>query len=150
MKRLLIRGGCLVVLVISLLLWYMVASDYGDGVASGTYQFAENGESSTLVLKPDHSFQQELIEHGEVKHATGTWRRIGEGALRFQRSFYPYLGRNLGPMGPLVPTSVNVSGFSSPSPFLSITCCGTAESTPLPLAPPPVPILETNPECRRR
>jgi hypothetical protein len=56
-----VTGGCLVVVVVSFVLWYIVASDYGDGVASGSYQFAENGESSTLVLKPDHSFQQEEL-----------------------------------------------------------------------------------------
>jgi hypothetical protein len=56
-----VTGGCLVVLVVSFVLWYVVASDYGDGVASGIYQFAENGESSTLVLKPDHRFQQEEL-----------------------------------------------------------------------------------------
>jgi hypothetical protein len=87
MKRLWILSGCLFVLVVCFVLWYSVASDYGDGVASGTYHLAENGETSTLVLKSDHSFQQELSEHGEVKRATGTWRRIGEGGIEFSKEF---------------------------------------------------------------
>jgi hypothetical protein len=68
MKRLWILGSCLFLLVVCSALWYMVAADYGDGVASGTYHFANDDETSTLVLKPDHSFRQELSEHSEVKH----------------------------------------------------------------------------------
>jgi hypothetical protein len=93
MKRLLILGACLVVLVVSVVLWYGVVSDYGVGVASGTYEFAENGESSTLVLKPDYTFQQELSKHGEVKGATGTWRRIGEGGIAFSKEFLVVSGQ---------------------------------------------------------
>ncbi|MGA9509105.1 MAG: hypothetical protein WBV55_10830 [Candidatus Sulfotelmatobacter sp.] len=77
----------LVVLVVCFVLWYTAASDYGDGVASGTYHFAENGEESVLVLKPDHSFRQELSGHGEVKRASGTWRRVGEGGIAFSKDF---------------------------------------------------------------
>jgi hypothetical protein len=87
MKRLWILGGCLLLLVVCFALWYMVAADYGDGVASGTYHFAQDDETSTLVLKPDHSFQQELSEHGEVKRAAGTWRRLGEGRIAFSKGF---------------------------------------------------------------
>jgi hypothetical protein len=99
MKRLLILGGCLVVLVASFVLWYMVASDYGDGVAAGTYQFAEDGESSTLVLDPDHSFQQEQREYGDVKRATGTWHRVGEGGIAFSKEFLRVSGQELGADG---------------------------------------------------
>ena len=58
MKRLWILSGCLFLLLVCFVLWYSVASDYGDGVASGTYYLAHNGEASTLVLKPDHSFNK--------------------------------------------------------------------------------------------
>ena len=61
------------------LVWNIVV-DYGDSVISGTYHLAQNSETSTLVLKPDHSFQQELTKLGKVERATGTWRHIGAGA----------------------------------------------------------------------
>jgi len=95
MKRLWIFS----LLVVCFVLWYSVASDYGDGVASGTYHLAENGEISTLTLKTDHSFQQELSEHGEVKRASGTWHRVGEGGISFSKNFLPVSGQELGPDG---------------------------------------------------
>src|ERR1700761_2223094 len=93
MKRLWILSGCLFLLVVCFVLWYSVASDYGDGVASGTYYLAEKGETSTLVLKPDHTFQQDLSEHGEVKRATGTWHRVGEGGIAFSKEFLAVAGQ---------------------------------------------------------
>jgi len=99
MKRLWVLSCCLLVLVVCFVFWYSVASDYGDGVASGTYHLAENGETSTLVLKPDHSFQQELSEHGEVKRATGTWRRVGEGGIEFSKEFLLVSGQEPGADG---------------------------------------------------
>jgi hypothetical protein len=95
MKRLWI----LFLLVVCFVVWYSVASDYGDAVASGTYHLAENGETSTLVLKTDHSFQQELSEHGELKRAVGTWHRVGEGGITFSKDLLPVSGQELGPNG---------------------------------------------------
>jgi hypothetical protein len=98
MKYLLIFCGCLFVLAVSSALWYEIA-DYGDGVTSGTYRFAENGETSTLVLKPDHTFQQDLSERGEVRSATGTWRRIGESGIAFSKEFLLVSGQEPGADG---------------------------------------------------
>jgi hypothetical protein len=86
MKPLRVLFGCVLGLVVFFVLWYVV-SDYGDGVASGTYHFAQDGQTSILVLKPDHTFQQKLSEHGEVKRATGTWHRVGEGGIAFSKEF---------------------------------------------------------------
>lgn len=99
MKRLWLLSGCLSVIVVCFVLWYIVASDYGDGVAAGTYHFAQDGQTSTLVLKPDHSFQQELSDHGEAKHATGTWHRIGEGGIEFSKDFLLVSGQEPGADG---------------------------------------------------
>ncbi len=96
MKRLWILSGCLFVLVVCFVGWYSVASDYGDDVASGIYHFAENGETSTLVLNRDHSFQQELSKHGEVKRAIGIWRRIGQGGIAFSKEFLLVSGQEPG------------------------------------------------------
>jgi hypothetical protein len=101
MKRLWIFSGCLFVLVICFVLWYGAASDYGDNVASGTYHLSlsENGETSTLILKLDHGFQQELSVRGNVMHATGTWRRVGEGGIAFSKEFLTVSGREPGADG---------------------------------------------------
>jgi len=77
----------------------MIASDYGDGMASGIYHFAENGETSTLVLKPDHTFQQELSVRGESRVATGTWRRNGQSGIAFSREFLLVSGQEPGADG---------------------------------------------------
>jgi hypothetical protein len=93
MKRLWILFACLFLLVVCFVAGYSVASDYGDGVASGTYHFSQDGQTSTLILKPDHSFQQELSEHGEVKRANGTWHRVGEGGVEFSKEFLAVYGQ---------------------------------------------------------
>ncbi len=79
--------GAVVLLLAVFLLWYTVASDYGDAVTSGTYHLSQNGETSTLVLKPDHTFRQELSLSGELRRAEGSWRRIGEGGVVFSKEF---------------------------------------------------------------
>lgn len=92
-------GGVLILLLLCYVLWYAVASDYGDGVASGTYHLAQNGETSTLVLRRDHTFQQELSTHGKRQHAAGGWRRVGEGGVIFSNEFLPVFGQELSPDG---------------------------------------------------
>ena len=76
MKVLRILSGCLFVLVVFFVLWYVV-SDYSDGVASGTYHFAQDGQTSILVLKPEHTFQRD--RHGALDlpddHRV-TWRPL--------------------------------------------------------------------------
>jgi hypothetical protein len=90
------RGiGALVLLVICLVLWYAVASDYGDGVASGTYHFARGDERSTLTLKPDHSFQQELNRQGQAERSEGTWRRSGMAGIEFSKEFLRVSGQEI-------------------------------------------------------
>jgi hypothetical protein len=56
-------------------LWGAAAMNYGDSVAVGKYRFNGNREISTLVLKPDHSFQHDLQIGGTKGHGEGTWRR---------------------------------------------------------------------------
>jgi hypothetical protein len=92
MKVLRILSVCLFVLAVLSVLWYVV-SDYSDGVASGTYHFSQDGQTSILVVKPEHTFQQELSEHGEVRRATGTWHRVGEGGIAFSKEFLAVAGQ---------------------------------------------------------
>jgi hypothetical protein len=67
--------------------WYTVAADYGYRAVSGTYVLRRDGETSTLVLRQDRSFQQELTQDGKRTRAQGTWRRFGEGNIAFSKEF---------------------------------------------------------------
>jgi hypothetical protein len=99
MRKLALIGGVVVLLFICFFLWGAVAMDYGYSVASGTYSLAENGETSTLVLKPDHTFQQILNHSGKLQHAEGTWRRFGEGGIAFSQQFLVLSGQELSAHG---------------------------------------------------
>jgi hypothetical protein len=87
--------GAFLLLVICFVLWYAVASDYGDSVASGTYHFARGDERSTLTLKPDHSFQQQLNREGRTERSEGTWRRSGMAGIEFSKEFLTISGQEI-------------------------------------------------------
>jgi hypothetical protein len=80
-------------------IWYMVAADYSYGAVAGTYSFRSDGEASTLILKKDRTFQQELTRQGKVESTRGTWRRIGEGGVVFSREFLAVEGQQVRPDG---------------------------------------------------
>jgi hypothetical protein len=48
-----------------------------------------------LVLRQDQSFQQEFVHTGEVEHAQGRWRRIGEGGVVFSKDFLKLSGQQV-------------------------------------------------------
>ncbi|MFC6644663.1 hypothetical protein ACFQBQ_03465 [Granulicella cerasi] len=73
--------------IAGLVLWAAVAMDYGDGVATGKYRFEHGKESSMLILKPDHTFEQTRRNGSVEEHAKGTWRHVGEGGISFSRDF---------------------------------------------------------------
>lgn len=75
--------------------WYSITADYGYRAVSGTYSFQLQGETSTLVLKEDRSFQQELAYGGKVERASGKWRRIGEGGVVFSKEFLKIPGQEV-------------------------------------------------------
>ena len=94
------RAGLVCLLLIVLAVgWFTVASDYGDSVAVGTYHLRQSGESSNLILKADHTFQQDVIHNGATQRCEGEWRRIGEGGLAFSKQFLPVVGQELGAYG---------------------------------------------------
>lgn len=99
MKNLARAGGIFLLICVCFVFWYAVAADYGDGVVSGTYHLSQDGETSTLVLKPDHSFKQELIRSGKTEHAEGNWRRVGESGISFSKEFIRVSGQELDPDG---------------------------------------------------
>jgi len=72
--------------------WLVVAMDYGESAAVGKYRFTGNGAISTLVLKPDHTFQQDLQIGSNKQHSEGTWHRVGEGGISFSKDFIAVSG----------------------------------------------------------
>jgi len=85
-KSVRIAGGVFLFLA-AFWIWYMVAADYSYSAVSGTYTYRLNGETTTLVLRKDHSFQEELIHQGKISHAQGSWHRPGEGGIGFSTAF---------------------------------------------------------------
>ena len=94
------RAGLVgLLLIIVAVGWLVIASAYGDSVAVGTYYLRQGGESSNLVLKADHTFQQEISRGGATLRCNGEWRRIGEGGLAFSKQFLPVSGQEIGADG---------------------------------------------------
>ena len=81
------------VFVVAFVCWYVIASDYGDAVTSGTYSLVHGGERSTLVLRPDHTFTQEVRTLGQVRQAVGAWHRSGEGGVELSKEFLALPGQ---------------------------------------------------------
>jgi len=80
-------------------MWATAAMNYDDSVAVGKYGFSGGGESSTLVLKPDHTFQQAVRLGNLDQHSEGTWRRVGEGGISFSKEFLVIPGDEAEPDG---------------------------------------------------
>jgi hypothetical protein len=98
-KPVLAFGVVLLAVIFGFAVWWVVASDYSDAVASGTYHFRQAGVVSTLVLKPDHTFRQELTQAGSTKQAIGTWRHSGQGGISFSEEFLAVPGEEIEPDG---------------------------------------------------
>lgn len=82
-----------------LVIWLSVAMDYTDHVAVGRYSYKGNGESSSLVLNPDHTFDQTRTIGSEEQRSKGTWRRSGEGGYSFSKEFLVVSGDEPEPDG---------------------------------------------------
>jgi hypothetical protein len=76
-------------------------------------------ETSTLVLRPDHRFQQEISRAGKVERVQGSWRRIGEGGIVFSKEFLRVAGVEL--FGVLITRKLLIPGTAT-----------TAKKAPLP------------------
>jgi len=83
----------------ALCFWGIAAFNYGDDVAVGTYHFAQARVTCDLVLKPDHTFMEELKSGGSAARADGTWRRLGEGGISFSNTFLAVPGMMIEPDG---------------------------------------------------
>jgi hypothetical protein len=92
-------GLIFLLIVVIGVFWYWEGENFSDGAVSGTYVLQLNGERSTLVLRPDHSFQQELDSAGTVRRAEGNWHVFGEGGIAFSKEFLKVSGEEMGPSG---------------------------------------------------
>jgi hypothetical protein len=99
MKKWLWVIGGILISVVCLGIWGVAAMDYGDSVAAGTYAFGRNGESSTLVLNPDHTFRQTRRIGNNEQDSEGTWRHVGEGGVSFSKEFLVVSGDEPEPDG---------------------------------------------------
>ena len=93
-----VAGGLLLMIGV-FWVWYCVAADYSYGAVSGTYTLRLNGETSTLILDKDRTFQQELSRDGKVERAQGNWRRLGEGGVVFSKELLKVSGQEVRPDG---------------------------------------------------
>jgi hypothetical protein len=89
----------LAVFVAALCFWGIVAFNYGDDVAVGTYHFAQAKVTCDLVLKPDHTFVQALKSGRSATRVEGTWRRVGEGGISISNAFLAVPGLMIEPDG---------------------------------------------------
>jgi hypothetical protein len=93
-----LMGGVLISLG-CFFLWGVAAMNYGSSAAIGTYHFERDGETSTLVLNPDHTFRQARWLGSHEQHSQGTWRRVGEGGISFSKDFLVVSGDEPEPDG---------------------------------------------------
>ena len=93
--------------------WFREGENFGEGAVSGTYTVRSDGEKSTLILRADHSFQQELDSGGTVKRAEGKWHVFGEGGIAFSGEFLQVSGEVMGPGGEAYGQIRNLFGFVS-------------------------------------
>jgi len=90
-----IAGPVFLLLAIALC-WFLIASDYSDAAACGTYELTYDGLRSNLILLPDHTFKQDVSDARGVSQAKGTWRRFGQAGIQFSPDFLALPGQQGG------------------------------------------------------
>lgn len=84
-----------VVLLIAFTIWYSIAANYDYGALSGTYEFRGGGETCTLRLNSDRTFQQVVFHSGVTRKSQGQWLRYGEAHVSFSSEFLTLPGEEL-------------------------------------------------------
>jgi len=67
--------------------WYVIAANYDYSALAGTYVYRSGDVSSTLQLRANRTFHQEVVQNGDRKEADGVWHRFGEGGVGFSIEF---------------------------------------------------------------
>lgn len=95
LKRSLLILASLIAVFACFVTWFVLASDYGDHVYIGEYHLFNRLERSRLVLRPNHTFFQELIRDSSKQTAEGTWRSSGLGGIAFSKELLVVSGQDL-------------------------------------------------------
>jgi hypothetical protein len=99
MRKLAWLGGGLALCFLLWAFWYLEAGNIGESSIAGTYTIAVDGDSSVLVLKPDHTFRQEMVHQGRSDDAQGSWRLFGEAGIAFSGDFKRLPGQTINQNG---------------------------------------------------
>jgi hypothetical protein len=103
--------------------WWWMGWDFSDWKVAGRYVSNSGDVHNSLQLKPDHTFEQEMIVHGQTKYASGSWRRFGQAGVAFSNSF---LGAS-----PSAVTDNNLHGMlDSTFGFITLTLTPRYDATP--------------------
>lgn len=91
---------CSMLLFVALFaIWYFIASSNDYRALAGTYIFHGNGESCTLHLHPDQTFEEELRGSSETQIARGRWHRYGQAHVSFSHEFLKLSGEEFNAAG---------------------------------------------------
>jgi len=93
--QVLARVGTVLFLILAFWAWYSIAANYDYGAVAGTYIFRGNGETCTLHLHADRSFEQELSRSGATQKAHGHWHRYGQSHVSFSSEFLELFGEEM-------------------------------------------------------
>jgi hypothetical protein len=77
-------------------LWYGRVGPSPTNAVSGTYAGDEPGVSATLILSPDHTFEQVIHSLGITKQAKGSWSVGQNSDIIFSKDFLKASGETLG------------------------------------------------------
>jgi len=75
--------------------WYGRVDPSPDNMVAGTYVGDEEGVSATLILKPDHTFEQAVSHLSVANHAKGGWSTNQNGDIVFSKTFLKASGEAL-------------------------------------------------------
>ncbi len=73
--------------------WYVMAANYDYAALAGTYVLNQNGDTCTLRLRANRTFNEELIRAGKAQTAEGAWYRNGEAGVSFSKEFLMMAGQ---------------------------------------------------------
>ena len=94
LKRLLLILSGLIAAYLCFTIWFVLASDYSDHVVIGEYHLHNGQERSTLILRPNHTFAQQVSHTGRTEMVEGTWRLFFQDGIAFSKSFLSVCGQD--------------------------------------------------------
>jgi hypothetical protein len=79
--------------------WYSMAANYDYRALAGTYVFQGTGETCTLYLHADRTFEEEINRSGKTQKSAGHWDRYGEAHVSFSSEFLKLTNEELNASG---------------------------------------------------